>query len=265
MPRDGHASAVWPCHLPHPPSGNSSSTTALEDLKAQLLYAHPQVVDAGRGLIWTDATVSVPADAPVSTHVSPRPPLTHTPRPSDENLMAPIALSTMPLRLYEDLVSALLQREGRVSYRSLRQLFGFDEACLYHVRQELIFKQLARDVHGEGLESTGGLRVVVTDGQPTEPTDATVEIASAPSDAVPVLPAALSDLPLRRSGDNSRCCSVTWWAPPSSPASSTPKTGAPWCAPTRKLRPRSSSTTRAISRNTSAMACWSILAIIHSP
>ena len=64
--------------------------TALEDLKAQLLYAHPQVVDdAGRGLIWTDATVSVPADAPVSTHVSPRPPLTHTPRPSDENLMAP--------------------------------------------------------------------------------------------------------------------------------------------------------------------------------
>jgi hypothetical protein len=166
---------------------------ALDDLKAQLLYAHPQVVDdEGRGLIWTGATVSVPAAAALSPHVSPRLPLADTPQPRDESLLAPHrVVHHAVMRLYEDLVSALLQREGRVSYRSLRQLFGFDEACLDHVRQELVFKQLARDAHGEGLEWTGGLpRIVVTDGQPTEPTSGTVEIASASSGEVPGLPAA---------------------------------------------------------------------------
>jgi Adenylate and Guanylate cyclase catalytic domain len=163
---------------------------ALDDLKAQLLYAHPQVVDdAGRGLIWTGASVSDPALGAVSTGVSPRPPLADTPQPHDESLLAPHrVVHHAVMRLYEDLVSALLQREGRVSYRSLTQLFGFDEACLDHMRQELVFKQLARDVHGEGLEWIGGLsHVVVTDGQPTEPTDETVEIASTLSEEVPVL------------------------------------------------------------------------------
>ena len=166
---------------------------ALDDLKAQLLYAHPQVVDdAGRGLIWTGAIVSVPSAAALSPRLSPRPPLADTPRPHDESLGASHrVVQHAVMRLYEELVSALLQREGRVSYRSLRQLFGFDAACLDHVRQELIFKQLARDAHGEGLAWTGGLpRVVVTDGQPTEPIDAAGASASAPSDAVPALPAA---------------------------------------------------------------------------
>ncbi|MGH8069293.1 MAG: adenylate/guanylate cyclase domain-containing protein, partial [Candidatus Entotheonellia bacterium] len=165
----------------------------LEALKNELLYAHPQVVDdEGRGLIWTGANVSDPAFAAVSTGVSPHTPRADTPRPRDESLLASHrVVHSAVMRLYADLVSALLQREGRISYRTLTQLFGFDEACLDHVRQELVFKQLARDVHGEGLEWTGGLpRVVVTDGQPTEPTDGTVEIASAPSDEVPVLPAA---------------------------------------------------------------------------
>ena len=102
---------------------------ALEDLKEQLLYAHPQIVDdAGRGLIWR----------------------------RDERLLVPQSvIHSAVMRLYEDLVSALLQREGRVSYRSLRQLFGFDEACLDHVRQELVFKQLARDVHSEVWHGRG--------------------------------------------------------------------------------------------------------------
>ncbi len=105
------------------------------------------------------------------------------------------------MRLYEDLVSALLQREGRVSYRTLAQLFGFDEACLDHVWRELIFKQLARDAHGEGLEWTGGLpRVVVTASRQTEPTDATCETASALSDEVSVLPIA----PVRPASETER-------------------------------------------------------------
>jgi hypothetical protein len=62
---------------------------ALDDLKAQLLYAHPQVVDdEGRGLIWTGATVSGPASAAASTRVSPRPPLADMPGPSDEHPFA---------------------------------------------------------------------------------------------------------------------------------------------------------------------------------
>ena len=131
-------------------------------LKEELLYTHPEVVDdAGRGLIWT----------------------------SDENLLASrhIVHSAI-MRLYEDLVSALLQREGRVSYRTLTQLFGLDEASLNHVRQELIFKQLARDAHGEGLEWAGSRpHVVETDSRHATPMD---EPASIPSDAVPVLPVA---------------------------------------------------------------------------
>jgi class 3 adenylate cyclase/predicted ATPase len=134
-------------------------------LKEALLYAHSEVVDdAGRGLIWT----------------------------SDESPLASrhIVHSAM-MRLYEDLVSALLQREGRVSYRTLTQLFGLDEASLDHVRQELIFKQLARDIHGEGLEWAGSrLRVVETEGRHAVPTSATDEIVSVPSDDVPMLPAA---------------------------------------------------------------------------
>ena len=115
-------------------------------LKEELLYAHPEVVDdAGRGLIWTS---------------------------DDSFLVSGRIAHTAVMRLYEDLVSALLQHEGRVSYRTLTQLFGLDAACLEHVRQELVFKQLAHDVDGEGLEWTGSLpRVVVTDSRHTEPPD----------------------------------------------------------------------------------------------
>jgi class 3 adenylate cyclase len=134
-------------------------------LKEELLYAHPEIVDdAGRGLIWT----------------------------SDESFLASSrVVHSALMRFYEDLVSALLQREGRVSYRTLRQLFGLDEASLDQVRQELIFKQLARDAHGEGLELTGSrLRVVETDGRHATPTGTTVGIVRALSDEVPVLSAA---------------------------------------------------------------------------
>jgi class 3 adenylate cyclase/predicted ATPase len=166
---------------------------ALDDLKAQLLYAHPQMVDdAGRGLIWIGATVSDPTSAALSTGVSPLPQLADAPRQSNENLLASRGVvHSAVMRLYEDLVSALLQREGRVSYRSLTQLFGFDEACLNHVRQELIFKQLARDAHGEGLEWTGSQPLVAqTNSQYIEPTDVADERVSAALDEGPVLPAA---------------------------------------------------------------------------
>src|SRR5215471_4296193 len=52
-------------------------------------------------------------------------------------------------------VMALLQREQRVTYRTLRYVFGVDEACLHAVRDELRFRQLTRDEGGEGLVGTG--------------------------------------------------------------------------------------------------------------
>ena len=62
---------------------------ALNDLKDELLYAHPQVVDdEGRGLRWTGDTVSTPVQAPPSTPPAPQlvtpgdPPLRLRPRHS---------------------------------------------------------------------------------------------------------------------------------------------------------------------------------------
>jgi class 3 adenylate cyclase/predicted ATPase len=57
------------------------------------------------------------------------------------------------MRLYAVLpaVIALLQREGRVTYLALKQEFDFDDAFLELVREELIFKGMARDEKGRGL------------------------------------------------------------------------------------------------------------------
>ena len=82
----------------------------LEALKDELLYGQRVAVEEeARVLVWT----------------------------RDEGLgVSPGVLHGAMLRLYADLVSALLQREGRLSYRTLTQLFGFDAACLDHVRQD---------------------------------------------------------------------------------------------------------------------------------
>jgi class 3 adenylate cyclase/tetratricopeptide (TPR) repeat protein len=136
----------------------------LEALKDELIDGQRVAMDEeGRVLVWT-------RDEPLAVF--------------------PGVIHSAIMRLYADLVSALLQREGRLSYRTLTQLFGFDAACLDQVRQDLVFKQLARDVHSEGLEWTGGLPPIGTDHRPAAPPDAVVEATSTPSDVVPVLPAA---------------------------------------------------------------------------
>jgi len=50
---------------------------------------------------------------------------------------------------------ALLQHEGRVSYRTLKQVVGFDEARLADVRAELLFTRCVMDEDGQGLVWTG--------------------------------------------------------------------------------------------------------------
>ena len=58
-------------------------------------------------------------------------------------------------------VRAMLQREGRVTYRTLKYVFGVDDAFLEHVQSELRFKQLAMDENGEGLVWTGEGQITV--------------------------------------------------------------------------------------------------------
>ena len=55
------------------------------------------------------------------------------------------------------LTIALLQREGRITYRTLKRGFELDDAALEDLRRELIFRRLARDEAGEGLVWIGGV------------------------------------------------------------------------------------------------------------
>src|SRR5262249_48947603 len=104
----------------------------LEDLKDAILFAHPEVIDEeGRGLVWTGAS---PTAAPATS-----------PQPEAERQLHAVLLGVM----------ALLQREQRVTYRTLRAVFGVDEVCLHAVRDELHFRQLAREEDGQGLVWTG--------------------------------------------------------------------------------------------------------------
>ena len=55
------------------------------------------------------------------------------------------------------LAIALLQRQGRITYRVLKRGFDLDDASLEDLRRELIFRRLARDEAGEGLVWIGGV------------------------------------------------------------------------------------------------------------
>jgi class 3 adenylate cyclase/predicted ATPase len=137
------------------------------DLKDALLYAHPEVHDdAGRGLVW----------------------------PGESSRASQRALAGL-VRYYGDagvllLVRALLQREGRLSYRSLARICGLDETGLADLREDLLFQRLARDEDGKGLVWIGstpppGLAGVAFDS-------ATPAAAAAPllaADSIPTEPA----------------------------------------------------------------------------
>jgi hypothetical protein len=105
---------------------------ALRDLKDALLYAYPEVHDeVGRGLVWTGTSRAVEPDTCSQAEAE---------RQFHTLLLA---------------VIGLLQHEQRVTYRTLRYVFGVDETCLHAVRDELHFRQLAREEDGQGLVWTG--------------------------------------------------------------------------------------------------------------
>jgi class 3 adenylate cyclase/predicted ATPase len=104
----------------------------LEDLKDELIKAqHLAVDEQGAILVWTGA--------PSAAEPGIR-----------QQAEAERQLHTVLLA-----VMALLQREQRVTYRTLRYIFGVDEACLHAVRDELRFRRLAREEGGQGLVWTG--------------------------------------------------------------------------------------------------------------
>jgi predicted ATPase len=117
----------------------------LADLKDAMLYADAHVIDdAGRGLRWTGEPFSAAQRAFEGVG-----------------------------RFYGEagvlwLVRALLQHEGRVSYRTLRQVFGFDEARLADVRAELLFARCAMDEDGQGLVWRGRVPSDNTLGETTD-------------------------------------------------------------------------------------------------
>jgi class 3 adenylate cyclase/predicted ATPase len=105
---------------------------ALADLKDALLFAEPRVVDEeGRGLVWAGAPPTAALDTRQQAEA--------------ERQFHTVLLAVM----------ALLQREQRVTYRTLRYAFGVDEVCLHAIRDELCFRQLAREEGGQGLVWTG--------------------------------------------------------------------------------------------------------------
>src|SRR4029453_5170216 len=115
----------------------------LEDLKAELIVAQRLAVDEhGQVLVWTGgATSTMPLQA-----VSAIPP--------DTPLSSEVGRGdSSGIRLYGALHLALmfLQHEGRLTYRTLMQLCGLDQALMEAVRDELLFKRGARDEHGQGL------------------------------------------------------------------------------------------------------------------
>src|SRR5262249_57907789 len=76
-------------------------------------------------------------------------------------------------------VMALLQREHRVTYRTLQYVFGVDEACLHAVRDELRFRHLAREEGGQGLVWTGAdLLPATTAAVPRPPPDTAMALSA---------------------------------------------------------------------------------------
>src|SRR5262249_31120470 len=107
---------------------------ALDDLKNELIEGQRLVADErGTVLVWT----------------GPGPAIQPTPRQSAE--------TEQQFHTVLMAVMAMLQREQRVTYRTLTYLFGLNETLLEEVREELTLRQVAHEEHGKVLVWTGAV------------------------------------------------------------------------------------------------------------
>jgi hypothetical protein len=114
----------------------------LEALKEEILYSQPQVLDnEGRGLIWTSETDST--FSPVQSM--------HQGEESESRFYA-----VLPA------IIAFLQREERVTYRTLKHVFGLNDGILTDICEELHLRHLAIDEGGKVLVWTGKTQPNVT-------------------------------------------------------------------------------------------------------
>src|SRR5215475_7626719 len=147
---------------------------ALEDLKLELIAAQRLAVDEeGTVLVWTGAPSTT---EPVTRQQAEAERQFHT-----------VLLAVM----------ALLQREQRITYRTLRYVFGVDEACLYAVRDELRFRHLAREEDGQGLVWTGADPPPAVSAPYPAPATAMTQSAAHPRSLLPPhqVPQPLPELP----------------------------------------------------------------------
>jgi class 3 adenylate cyclase len=104
---------------------------ALEDLKDELLFSQPVVDEARRGLLWTGDPAAPAPDTQRRTEVE---------------------------RRFHAMLSAVmwwLQRDGRVTYRTIKHVLGLDDVLLEDIRKDLAFRRLAIDEDGIGLVWAG--------------------------------------------------------------------------------------------------------------
>jgi hypothetical protein len=203
------------------------------DLKDAILYAYPRVVaDEGGGLVWTGDPAAPEPDAPRRAEAESR---------------------------FQAMLSAVmwwLQRDRRVTYRTLKHILGLDDALLQEIREELTFSRLAIDEDGKGLVWTGKAPPVhhTPVEVPIQPAAADTTVFRSPTVSLsppvtdtlapshgPTVPADViaqnqHALPPTPNAARSRCCSATWSTRPDSPGNSMPKTIAPWCVPTSRWR-----------------------------
>ncbi len=105
---------------------------ALEDLKEELINGLRLAVDEDeRVLVWTGDPAAPEPDAQREAEAEVR-----------FHAILPV-------------LSGLLEREERVTYRRLKYIFGLNDALLEEIRKELTFQQVALNEKGEGLVWTG--------------------------------------------------------------------------------------------------------------
>ena len=147
-------------------------------------------------------------------------------------------------------VLALVQRQGRVSYRAIKRRFDMDDDYLADLREEILFTHPhIREEEGRGLVWTA---VPAPTGGPVPPPPLP-DVASPPGES--------SSVVLHPSDAERRQLTVLFCdlvdSTPLCPASLTLKTCARWCGPIKTPAPRSSPALRGISPSISAMACSS--------
>jgi class 3 adenylate cyclase/predicted ATPase len=132
----------------------------LDDVKHELIGGQRLAVDEdGRVLVWTGAPAAPEPDAPRRADAESR---------------------------FQALLSAVmwwLQRERRVTYRTLKYLLGLDETLLQEIREELTFRRLVIDEDSKGLVWTGEAHPgIPTPGEvPSQPAPANTMVVRSPT------------------------------------------------------------------------------------